>query len=61
MKNAIPSYREMVGKLGQSILLISRSEIRKDAHVWAIGDHGGIIVLAFDEGVTDHILYFETL
>lgn len=32
------------------------SEVFKDAHRWAIGDHGGIIVIVNDEGPTDVLL-----
>ncbi|KAJ3174619.1 vacuolar protein sorting/targeting protein PEP1 [Irineochytrium annulatum] len=32
-------------------------EVRKEAHKWAIGDHGGMIVMAYDEGPTDIVAY----
>ncbi|KAJ3412294.1 vacuolar protein sorting/targeting protein PEP1 [Chytridiales sp. JEL 0842] len=32
-------------------------EVRKDAHKWAIGDHGGLIILVDDEKPTDTLYY----
>jgi Sortilin, neurotensin receptor 3, len=32
-------------------------EIRKDAHMYEFGDSGSLLVLANDEGPTDHVLY----
>lgn len=32
-------------------------EVHKDAHMWEYGDSGTILVLANDEGPTDHVLY----
>ncbi len=32
-------------------------EVAKGSHIYEYGDHGGLIVMAFDEGPTDHILY----
>lgn len=36
---------------------VTWSEMRKNAHIWAIGDHGGVIVLTNNEESTDAILY----
>ncbi|KAJ3028520.1 UNVERIFIED_CONTAM: vacuolar protein sorting/targeting protein PEP1 [Siphonaria sp. JEL0065] len=33
------------------------SEIRKDAHKWAIGDHGAMIVMVNDEEATNTLIY----
>ncbi|KAI9347226.1 hypothetical protein BDR26DRAFT_931474 [Obelidium mucronatum] len=35
----------------------SWSEIRKDAHKWAIGDHGAMIVMVNDEEATNKLIY----
>ncbi|KAJ3264049.1 vacuolar protein sorting/targeting protein PEP1 [Chytriomyces hyalinus] len=35
----------------------SWTEIRKDAHKWAIGDHGAMIVMVDDERATDTLVY----
>ncbi|TPX34326.1 hypothetical protein SmJEL517_g02986 [Synchytrium microbalum] len=35
----------------------SWTEIRRDAHRWAIGDHGAMIVMVNDEGPTDTLAY----
>ncbi|KAJ3065235.1 vacuolar protein sorting/targeting protein PEP1 [Podochytrium sp. JEL0797] len=35
----------------------SWTEVRKDAHKWAIGDHGAIIVMVNDEEVTNKLIY----
>ena len=32
-------------------------EIHKDAHLWEFGDQGSILLLANDEGPTDHVTY----
>lgn len=32
-------------------------EIRKDAHMFEFGDSGSILVIANDEGPTDHVLF----
>lgn len=32
-------------------------EVRKDAHMWEFGDSGSILVIANDEGPTDHVLF----
>lgn len=32
-------------------------EIRKDAHMYEFGDSGSILVIANDEGPTDHVLF----
>jgi len=32
-------------------------EVAKGSHIYEYGDHGGLIVMAFDEGPTDHVLY----
>jgi hypothetical protein len=32
-------------------------EIHKDAHMYEFGDSGSILVIANDEGPTDHVLY----
>lgn len=32
-------------------------EVHKDAHLWEFGDSGSILVMANDEGPTDHVMY----
>ena len=32
-------------------------EVHKDAHLWEFGDSGSILVMANDEGPTDHVLF----
>jgi hypothetical protein len=32
-------------------------EVQKDAHLWEFGDSGSILVIANDEGPTDHIMF----
>ncbi len=32
-------------------------EIHKDAHLWEFGDSGSILIIANDEGPTDHVTY----
>ncbi|KAI8814666.1 hypothetical protein BJ742DRAFT_184196 [Cladochytrium replicatum] len=36
---------------------VSWNEVRKDAHKWAFGDHGGIIVMVNDERPTNTLVY----
>ncbi|GAB5370045.1 hypothetical protein AAMO2058_001458500 [Amorphochlora amoebiformis] len=50
-------------RLGEINTYLSRDagltwkEVAKGSHIYEYGDHGGLIVMAFDEGPTDHILY----
>lgn len=50
-------------RLGEINTYLSRDagltwkEVAKGSHIYEYGDHGGLIVMAFDEGPTDHVLY----
>ncbi|KAJ7657814.1 vacuolar protein sorting/targeting protein 10 [Mycena polygramma] len=59
-----------VGNVGESLIPYDQSdtflsrdggftwqEVHKDAHLWKVGDSGSIIVIANDEGPTDHVLF----
>lgn len=32
-------------------------EVHKDAHLWEFGDSGSVLVMANDEGATDHVMF----
>ncbi|TPX50780.1 hypothetical protein SeLEV6574_g00711 [Synchytrium endobioticum] len=67
---AVPGLMMGVGNVGSRLLdyksgnvYLSRdsgrtwAEIRRDAHKWAVGDHGAMIIMVNDEGPTDTVAY----
>ena len=67
---SVPGLLMAVGNVGeyleaydQSDTFLSRDagftweEVHKDAHLWEFGDSGSILVMANDEGPTDHVMF----
>ena len=60
---AVGNVGEYLEAYDQSDTFLSRDagftweEVHKDAHLWEFGDSGSILVMANDEGPTDHVMY----
>ena len=67
---SVPGLMMAVGNVGeylegydQSDTFLSRDagftweEVHKDAHLWEFGDSGSILIMANDEGPTDHVMF----
>ncbi|KAI0676132.1 Oligoxyloglucan reducing end-specific cellobiohydrolase [Trametes maxima] len=67
---SVPGLLMAVGNVGESLdpydqsdTFLSRDagftweEVHKDAHLWEFGDSGSILVMANDEGPTDHVMF----
>ena len=60
---AVGNVGESLDPYDQSGTFLSRDagftweEVNKDAHLWEFGDSGSILIMANDEGPTDHILF----
>ncbi|OBZ73619.1 Vacuolar protein sorting/targeting protein 10 [Grifola frondosa] len=67
---SVPGLLMAVGNVGESLdpyddsdTFLSRDagftweEVHKDAHLWEFGDSGSILIMANDEGPTDHVLF----
>ncbi|KAI0794611.1 Oligoxyloglucan reducing end-specific cellobiohydrolase [Fomes fomentarius] len=67
---SVPGLLMAVGNVGESLddydqsdTFLSRNagftweEVHKDAHLWEFGDSGSILVMANDEGPTDHVMF----
>ncbi|OSD04902.1 Oligoxyloglucan reducing end-specific cellobiohydrolase [Trametes coccinea BRFM310] len=60
---AVGSVGEYLEAYDQSDTFLSRDagftweEVHKDAHLWEFGDSGSILVMANDEGPTDHVMF----
>lgn len=60
---AVGNVGESLDDYDQSDTFISRNagftweEVHKDAHLWEFGDSGSILIMANDEGPTDHVMF----
>lgn len=60
---AVGNVGEELARYDESDTFLSRNagytweEVHKDAHLWEFGDSGSILVMANDEGPTDHVLF----
>ncbi|KAI0351364.1 Oligoxyloglucan reducing end-specific cellobiohydrolase [Trametes cingulata] len=67
---SVPGLLMAVGNVGESLeryedsdTFLSRDagftweEVHKDAHLWEFGDSGSILIMANDEGPTDHVMF----
>lgn len=60
---AVGNVGEYLEAYDQSDTFLSRDagftweEVHKDAHLWEFGDSGSILVMANDEGPTDHVMF----
>ncbi|KAI0630633.1 Oligoxyloglucan reducing end-specific cellobiohydrolase [Trametes polyzona] len=67
---SVPGLLMAVGNVGDSLAryedsdtFLSRDagftweEVHKDAHLWEFGDSGSILIMANDEGPTDHVMF----
>ncbi|KAH9852157.1 Oligoxyloglucan reducing end-specific cellobiohydrolase [Lenzites betulinus] len=67
---SVPGLLMAVGNIGESLApydesdtFLSRDagftweEVHKDAHLWEFGDSGSLLIMANDEGPTDHVMF----
>ena len=60
---AVGNVGETLEEYDQSDTFLSRDagftweEVHKDAHLWEFGDSGSILIMANDEGPTDHVMF----
>lgn len=60
---AVGNVGEVLAPYTESDTFLSRDggftweEVHKDAHLWAFGDSGSVIVIVNDEEPTDHVLF----
>ncbi|KAI0738712.1 Oligoxyloglucan reducing end-specific cellobiohydrolase [Daedaleopsis nitida] len=67
---SVPGLLMAVGNVGESLApyadsdtFLSRDagftweEVRKSPHLWEFGDSGSILIMAFDDGPTDHVVF----
>ena len=60
---AVGNVGEKLAPYTESDTFLSRDggftweEVHKDAHLWEFGDSGSILIMANDEGPTDHVMF----